>query len=197
MSTEIRPVKKQSLPQYYIWADVIRLVAISLVAMVHSSSIDARPTLDSRASLFLFIVAKTGVPLFVMLSGALLLAKKESIEVFVHKRLKRILVPWILATLLFVFVGRSMTGLSLIQIWNIFQITLTAQFTYIPMIFCLYLLIPIFRKFIQNSDLKMCIYITGLWFLGVSVLPHVRNTLAFPLSVDTGLVRQTIDFSGY
>lgn len=83
--------------------DYIRSLAIVFVIFIHSmgwiNNINTlniayiiRVTLDS--------VIYTGVPLFVMLSGALLLGKEETISQFFSKRFKRIIIPFILWSLL-------------------------------------------------------------------------------------------------
>lgn len=185
---------------YLPWADLIRIIAACWVVIVHSLTLASGNSVDEVLTLVVFIMAKTGVPLFVMLSGALLLPKVESFQVFMSKRTRRILIPWVLATLLFTaekFLADPALHLSLRTFLVQFKHTFTAEFTFIPVIFCLYLLMPIFRNIVYQANEASVWYLVGLWILGVSVLPHTRDSLAFPLSVDNGLVRQTLEYSGY
>lgn len=84
--------------------DIIRCVAIVFVICIHSMALmdeAANLSIFSRlvkAVLDTFIYA--GVPLFVMLSGSLLLGKEESLYVFFVKRIRRILLPFFLWSIL-------------------------------------------------------------------------------------------------
>jgi len=78
--------------------DLVRLVACILVVLHHTFGIkpQAYPTL--------YLFTSTCVPLFILLSGSLLLNQKYSILVFYKKRLSKILLPalfWILFYSLF------------------------------------------------------------------------------------------------
>lgn len=78
--------------------DFIRCVAIVFVICIHSMAL-----IDGMVNLSIFPrLVKTvldtfiysGVPLFIMLSGSLLLTKEESLSVFFIKRIRRILLPF-------------------------------------------------------------------------------------------------------
>ena len=80
--------------------DFIRCVAIVFVICIHSMAL-----IDGMVNLSIFPrLVKTvldtfiysGVPLFIMLSGSLLLTKEESLSVFFIKRIRRILLPFFL-----------------------------------------------------------------------------------------------------
>ena len=84
--------------------DFIRCVAIVFVICIHSMAlIDEKVNLSifprlAKAVLDTFIYS--GVPLFIMLSGSLLLTKEESLSVFFIKRIRRILLPFFLWSML-------------------------------------------------------------------------------------------------
>ncbi len=182
---------------YFIWADVVRIVAIVLVVLIHTFVISDEDTLPAVSSLFIFVLAKVCVPLFIMLSGALLVSKQESEQIFFQKRLKRVVVPWVTWTILFfLLTGLKNINSPLAAVTQFKQI-FVSQFTFLPLLFCLYLLIPTFRIIVRWGKSLQVWYIVGLWFIAVSVLPYLRNSLAFPLSVDNSLVTQTVQFSGY
>lgn len=61
-----------------LWADLVRIVAIYLVLVVHSSSLPQVNLKYLNIGFVTLAVAMTCVPLFVMVSGALLLPKKET-----------------------------------------------------------------------------------------------------------------------
>ncbi len=172
--------------QRLLWADIARIVAIYLVITLHSAVLPEKLDLQHfDLRLITHSIPNACIPLFVMLSGALLLGKKETYQTFFKKRLTRILVPWFAWTIVFV----SIQGTGFIATLQ--------SFWFLPMINCLYLVTPAMRLFIQHSKSRDTLAIVVLWFLGVSVLPYIHNTPAFPLSVDNGLVRQVIDYFGY
>ena len=79
--------------------DIVRAVAIFMVICIHSLGLvnDALPTGDEEARMTnaVMTIVYGGVPLFVMLSGALLLGKDEPIGVFFRKRMGRVLWPFL------------------------------------------------------------------------------------------------------
>ena len=82
--------------------DIIRSVAIFFVICIHSLGLvnDALPMEISigqaHVTNALMGIVYSGVPLFVMLSGALLLGKEEPLGTFFQRRLARVLMPFLL-----------------------------------------------------------------------------------------------------
>ena len=78
--------------------DVIRFVAILVVFSIHCmAGLDAQRDSDTNIfiSNLLHAFQGIGVPLFILLSGALLLGKQESPLVFLKKRMVRVLIPFL------------------------------------------------------------------------------------------------------
>jgi surface polysaccharide O-acyltransferase-like enzyme len=120
-------------------------------------------------------LAVMGVPLFLMLTGSLLLQpeKKESLSVFFKKRWARIGLPflfWGAAYFVwdFLVIKLPFTADALIQ--GILNGPYT-QFWYLYVLIGLYLLTPILRIFITNADKTIVKYFVALWILGVAILP--------------------------
>ncbi len=176
--------------KYFLWADIIRILAIFLVVAVHLSYLPQNISIDNFFYYVHFAIAKTSVPLFVMLSGALLLTKAESSKDFYTKRLRRILFPWIFWSIIYIFFlgfPVSFSGLKAAMV----------SFWFMPMITGLYVLTPIMRKMTLNSKWYDLLVIVVLWFVSVSLLPYYHQSQAFPFSADSGIVRQVISFVGY
>jgi surface polysaccharide O-acyltransferase-like enzyme len=184
-----------------LWPDVIRIFAACGVVTVHAFLLPKLVSTSINIEIVLnwlwFIIAKTCVPLFLMLSGSLLLGKKESELVFFKKRLKRVLLPWLFWTSVFLitkYAGSITDFWSTLKTWKgIFS----AEFTFLPVLFCLYLLMPYFRILVQRATKMQRWQLIGIWFLTISILPFFRDSLAFPAIVDNGLVRQSIHYFGY
>jgi surface polysaccharide O-acyltransferase-like enzyme len=90
-----------------VWVDVLRFLAIFMVICVHCSdpfniSPEARsnPEYNLWGGLYGSLL-RPCVPLFVMITGLLLLPVRQSIGDFYHKRLMRIAVPFLLWSVLY------------------------------------------------------------------------------------------------
>jgi len=180
-----------------VWADLLRILAIYLVIVVHSTQLQGQLNLKLISVFISFAIAKTCVPLFFMLSGALLLSKNEKPSSFYKKRLFRIFYPWFFWTIVFfIFLKFSLNPQTFSQYIDILK-TSFRVFWFIPIIGILYLVTPTLRTFLHHAssmDLKLII---SLWYLIIFLIPYFHNTLAFPLVVDNSILRQVINFSGY
>jgi surface polysaccharide O-acyltransferase-like enzyme len=166
-----------------VWADVGRVLATYLIIVVHTSSSPQ-------------VLSMLGVPLFVMLSGSMLLSKSESYLEFWSKRLLRLLRPWVFWALVISVFDMLVNKTS----FNIFLSYVRTNFVtswFMPMIFGLYLLTPALRIFVKSAKIRDLWWLIILWYLTISVLPFFRNTGAFPIFSDNGLVRLVVQFIGY
>ncbi len=194
-------VKKTSIETSLLWPDVIRIFAVIGVVTIHSFSLPSLGS-DWRSfevlfNWFWFIGIKTCVPLFLLLSGALLLGKKEPQMVFYSKRLSRILLPWLVWGVVFLITKHQEHLTSIPHALKTFTQILSAEFSFLPVLVCLYLLMPFMKVLVSELAVMKRWQLIGLWFLGISLLPYLRNTMAFPIAVDNGLVRQTINYIGF
>lgn len=144
---------------FYI--DGLRVFAIFCIIACHISAMFVvKPNLFNTKlwyySLFLNSLRDVGVPLFVMISGALLINKKDSFKKFVTKRLKRVLIPyifWIIIFILFVFFCISINYHFHHMSLNLLLYKIFASkpgdwkyFWFVPMILTVYLIIFILNK---------------------------------------------------
>ncbi len=184
-----------------LWPDAIRVAAIIGVVTIHSFRLPPLTSdwlhFDVLINWLWFISVKTSVPLFLLLSGALLLGKIETDRVFYSKRARRVLVPWLLWAVIFLCSKYQAELTSIPHALKTLGKILSADFTFLPALFCLYMLMPFMTVLVSRLSVSKRWQLIGLWFLGVSLLPYLRNSMAFPAAVDNGLVRQTINYSGY
>lgn len=180
----------------------MRVVAIYFVIAIHTSLPPAN-LLDIKSSFFFlasFTVIKVCVPLFVMLSGALLLGKHESISFFLSKRVSKVLVPWFLWTLIYMvwnYSAHSYHPANPSQWKYFFELTFFSQLWFLPLIFSLYLITPIFRLFVPHLSKNNRLYLMTLWFLFVIIIPFFHTGTTFPRAEESGLVPVTFYYSGY
>lgn len=94
-------------PSRIVWADLLRLVAIIMVICIHCSdpfnvSPEARsnPDYNLWGSIYGAFL-RPCVPLFVMLTGMLLLPIQQDMEQFYKKRMLRVIAPFLIWSLLY------------------------------------------------------------------------------------------------
>lgn len=174
--------------------DALRIFAILLVIFNHTNErgfyrflTDDPGTFLYWFNLFFSVACKVAVPLFFMISGALLLRKEESIGA-TYKRGIRILVDLILFSLLFYWVeaietGSPLTAFGLLK--GIVQSNvphLWYLYTYIAFL----LVVPVLRGFVRGLTEKEGLLLFCLAFVFGCVLPFLEfyvgsvNALAVP-----------------
>ena len=191
---------KKSSPRL-VWPDVIRTLAISLIIMYHipSSSYWTVANYSPQEPLIghlYYALAGIGVPLFILLSGALILPKKESLKTLYTHRLPRVIRPWIFWGALYLL-WQLYLDPTLIQgdLKSFTYQSFVGGFWFVPMIIGLYLLIPLFRPFTQKADRVQYLNLGLLWFVLISLLPFLGY--AFDLKLFQYTIPLAIAFSGY
>lgn len=183
--------------------DLIRAVAIVLVILLHAS---AEPNLNinimSQAGIQLWwashiydSVGLTAVPLFVMLTGALLLQPSkadEPLRVFFKKRWNRIGIPilfWGAAYFAWdtLVKGQSLTLVSALQ--GVLAGPYV-QFWYVYLLIGLYLITPILRVVVAHANWSIIRYFLGVWFIGTGIISLL--TLYASISSQTIWFRSTV-----
>lgn len=131
------------------------------------------------------------VPLFIMLSGALLLQPSklhESIRFFLKKRVKRIGLAFIFWSLIYLgwafFISNTPFTLNNFIEGSLFSIFSGSyyHFWFLYLIIGLYLLTPILRAIVAYDSQKILKYLITLWFLGVSIVPVIQLITGYNLN---------------
>ena len=189
-----------------VYVDLIRTVAMLGVPMLHAAGRwTITPQEFTQLSAPNFVtwavvdiyqsLAVIGVPLFLMLTGALLLqpGKTDSLMGFFKKRWERIGLPtlfWGSAYFAWDFLVLNIPfGISTI-IQGILNGPYT-QFWYLYVLVGLYLFTPILRVFIAHAEPIVVKYFVFLWIVGVSILP------LFSLITNFELTDNVITVTGY
>ncbi len=133
------------------------------------------------------------VPVFVMISGALLLdpVKKDDVKVFYRKRLNKIAIPiifWSVVYLLIQYIRSEINGHTF-TILALLKLIITGvpyyHMWFLYMIVCLYLFTPFMRKFVENSRrYQITIFVIITFFLSsfnviVSYLSNLGESKIF------------------
>ena len=169
--------RKLSVP-----VDLIRTIAIIAVIVLHATrdATSFQPTAPFEVWRWWMVdiyqsVSRTGVPLFVMLSGALLLqpSKNETLSTFFKKRWVRIGLPFLFWGAVY-FAWRVFALHEVLTSSSIIQGILSGpyfHFWYLYMLVGLYILTPILRIVVAHIDRKTFKYFIIVWVLGPLIIP--------------------------
>lgn len=125
-------------------------------------------------------LTRSCVPLFVMIAGATLLPKQETLQAFFGKRFIRIIPPLLFWSLFYLWwlshngvvtgnwVLAILSGPTMFHLWYFYALV------------GLYAFVPVLRKFYQHSSRCEQAWFIGVWLGVASVIPAVQN-LAFNL----------------
>lgn len=161
---------KQPHPEF----DFIRILAASLVVLLHVTALLESVSFSSadilRFNQILNSSCFIAVPLFVMLSGALLLGhhRHESLVDFYKKRFRRLFFPVLIWSIMYLIIASLQNDLT----WkNILFMVLRGKpfyhLWYLYMLMGLYLLTPAFRRLFSECNLKEKVWWTSLILLMV------------------------------
>jgi surface polysaccharide O-acyltransferase-like enzyme len=169
-----------------LWVDLIKVIAIFSVVFLHSAS----PILYQYSKIDILnwhignmydSALRMCVPLFFMISGVLLLnAKEESLSMFFRKRLKKVILPLFIWSLIYIIFRKF----ALHEDINIFKAFLNSlvlpQYYHLWFLYAIigiYFFIPILKIFINNSSNNIQIYFLVLWIITVFMMPLASRFL--------------------
>jgi surface polysaccharide O-acyltransferase-like enzyme len=172
--------------------DLVRSLAIFLVILLHVAiePVSAPPQINPTTAWWAFdfynTIARPCVPLFVMLSGYLLLQPSkvnEPLKAFFKKRWARIGLPFIFWGAIYIvwvglFDGGSFSAASIEQ--SLLQGPFVT-FWFLYMLVGLYLLTPLLRVFTAHASDNLMKYVLVIWFIGTGLIP-LANLLGYSLS---------------
>lgn len=163
--------------------DLIRALAIVLVILLHSTPFHFQIPKEEVWRWWVVNIydsmSRPCVPLFVMLSGALLLNPSkiaEPLHIFFRKRLKRIALPFLFWGMVY-FAWRRFAEhevLTFDSVWRGFVGGYPypyPHFWFLYMLIGLYLVTPILRVVVAHAGSKILRYFILLWFLGTAIPP--------------------------
>lgn len=216
-----------------VWADVLRLVAIFMVVCSHCAdpfnvSPEARsnPEFNFWGSLYGTFL-RPCVPLFVMLTGLLLLPVHQESGLFYRKRITRVAIPFLIWSVfynlfpwltkiagldasvvsdMFAYAGASPDRSAADALHRVMLIPLnfsiyTTHLWYIYMLIGLYLFMPLLSAWYERASQRQVRVVLALW--GVSLfLPYCREYVSTYVGGecawnDFGVLYYFSGFTGY
>jgi len=183
-----------------IYIDVLRIMAIVLVITGHVcidlTEYEAMQTWLKAGIVGAFFgsFCINSLPIFIMLSGMLLLDKSnhESLAIFYKKRVKKVLIPFIAWLFLYyayylTIRGDQFSALGFVREllvgWNTDHIPW--HLWYLLMILSLYIFTPIIRAITDNLDRKVLIGFLGILFVYEFIFPLIGELFQIELGLYT------------
>ncbi len=184
----------------YLYLDVLKSLAIFAVVLLHQSGTDVRNMdLDNyswMASNIYFSISHFGVPLFVMISGALLLSPTKSYDIWTwyKKAFLRIVLPLFIWSAIY-YIYRTPFDLLSFNVFLIKFLTdkISGHFWFLYMILGIYLSVPFIQAALKNIDNKTLGILLLVWFAIYIISPMTNyffnikiNIQAYILSLYIG-----------
>ena len=168
----------QIIKKRYFGIDLIRVIACFLVMLIHSGEIyyinDEGGLIKDDNNIYPGVInslSRVSVPLFVMISGYLLLPMKTDYSTFLKKRFTRVSFPFI-AFCIFYDIYYYIRGRYTLgeMFWNIPGIllnfgTAVGHLWFMYMIMGVYLYIPIITPWIQTAKKEHFYYYFVIWII--------------------------------
>lgn len=157
--------------------DILRVLAAFAVVWLHAASRVVAINPDTHSANWWFgnfydALSRWCVPIFIMISGALLLARTVPIADFYQRRLAKLGIPIVFWTLFYVLVdnyrgGESFDPAALFK--SIVLGTPHYHLWYLYMIVGLYLVTPFIRNFVETASSQLIVYFIGFCLIASSV----------------------------
>lgn len=157
-----------------IWIDVLRMIACISVVLIHSSAkYDGFIPGQFILAPANYILMATGVSIFFMISGALLLSKEQELQMFYKKRFTRILAPTLIWSVFYIIYEQiyhhsftwqnTLSKISMIPFVN-----QTGILWFMYVLIGIYLVIPILSSWLNKASRKDIEMVLCLW--GITLL---------------------------
>jgi surface polysaccharide O-acyltransferase-like enzyme len=189
-----QPEAHGETPHYY-WIDLIRVVAVFQIVLIHLSYViffkEDILSANWRAANFYDSLSRMGVPLFFMVSGYLLLGKREPITDFFRKRFFKVGIPtlfWSIAYLLWsvkAYTDGSMRPLNVIlsMLKAIYEGNVEIHLWFLYILIGIYLVVPLLRVFVAAASRRDLIYFVIMWFVATSLFELAQRVVGSPTAL--------------
>ena len=189
------------MQQSISYIGALRVLATGLVILIHASTGYLNQfhaaSFDWHYANILNSFSRFSVPLFVMISGALLLNKREDITLFYKKRMSRILGPfvfWVVIYLIYHFY--RYTNFEILPLQRVVEISIdkllhgpSAHLWFLYMIVGIYIAVPFLRILVAYATEREMLLLLLFWLLSLVIMEKTYD--AYVPKIDLTF------FSGY
>lgn len=188
---------------FYI--DWLRVVATFMVVTIHVSAeiigvnYNDSPT-NWLAANFYESISRASVPLFVMISGALLLDdhREMSYKNFLSKRISKIFIPlvcWSFIYYSYQVMANWFPSFSIKQLISMFLTdSISPHFWFMYMILGIYLTAPIVKIFTRHAKRRDIEYFLMLWFYVSFIVKMMKDYLGYSFNIELFSVTNYVGF---
>lgn len=205
--------------EHIAWVDLLRVIACFLVVVAHAcdpfvAQLDANRT-DFLSGAFIGSLVRPCVPLFVMISGLLLLPVNMNMKDFYSRRAKRLIAPFVFWSLMmpvlyFLYVASGIQTVSPNLVAEDHTLTATLQkfytfifnfnydtipLWYVYMLIGLYLFMPIISAWLVQASKRDIQWFLRIWLVSMC-LPYVE-VIAPVLGYSGGALLGVCDWNPY
>ncbi len=180
--------------QHIEYIDVLRVLSMISVVFLHTAAGSLRDNLGSpiwHLSNVLTAIMGSSVPLFFMISGAMLLDSDKTLSLgyTYKKRLPKALVPFLVFSILAIFYFAALGYVisdtvnwkdALSKLKNITSQPTTVHLWFMYALIPLYLLSPLLKKLVDALSRDLVRYLLLLWVIFASFLPTLTALLPAP-----------------
>ena len=175
--------------------DVLRIIAISMVAIIHTNSSflwnEPSKTFAALIMIELTGLCVSSVPLFFMISGALLLDSEKTVSIkdLYTKRILKQFIPFALWSILYtvIRIAAGKIPLSFSSFFMLFHEPAYSQFWFMYTLLGIYLLLPFLQILANKLTKNQFTYLLIIWFVfsvAVPLLTHYFPSFSISNHVD-------------
>ena len=183
-----------------IYIEVLRCIAIFFVIFNHTEEYgfdlykETAETLPYIIYLTISILCKAAVPIFFMISGAVLLGKEESIKTLYKKRvLKIFIVTFVASFLVFVFAMQKAEQLEilfnvdtiLIFFRKIYTEPIVIPYWFLYLYLAFLIMLPLLRNLVKNMKKESYYYLFAVYAVYKLILPIIEQRFNVSLYEDS------------
>ena len=185
-------------PERLVWIDLIRITAAFLVVVCHVGGGQywkvqpgTIPDPFWLFSNFVDVFGRCAVPLFLMVSGYLLLRKPNSLKHGYFQRLLKIGIPLLAWSIIYLVLAR-ITGIDRtaepVNVYNgirrILSGDVASHLWFLYAILSLYVVAPIFHSYLKSASRESKIYFLLLWTCACFLWPIFSDLLAMSFNIE-------------
>jgi surface polysaccharide O-acyltransferase-like enzyme len=174
---------------WFLYGDALRVIATFFVVVIHTIGVYIYTYSNTYPWWILNIVdsfTRIAVPLFLCLSGALLLRtdKEEPIKTFYQKRLHKILIPFLFWSLFYyaISIGFQFNNFPATDfIVKLFQGNIFYHFPFMYYLIGIYLAIPVIRVYTRSAKKEDLEAFLTIWFISeflLTILPVIGISIS-------------------
>lgn len=160
--------------------DILRILAICMVVIIHAN-VSTIASVDGWKWSVITVMTSmltVAVPIFFMISGALLLDVEEPVDIRIlfQKRIKKLLVPFVIWSNIYVVIRIIMRKLpfAFSSFVKLIEEPAYYQFWFIYSLLAIYLLLPILQRLLLKCSKQNVEYILILWGIFSLIIPSIE-----------------------